>query len=270
MTAKEMTDRIERDRREREAAVLLLLLALLRKAWVNIVRAIRVGGSWQTVLTGVLLGDDRLDLPGGVGLLSLLMADSAAAGLRRFGRLVGVRLESSATREELVRLFETDARLALERIDAAVRREVERALAAASEADSIAADVRAVGEAFRTLGMTEDAPHGARAEATTAVTVAYAQGMQEAVDDPAVRAVLTALRFVNPLDERTTGVCRVRDGVKLPLDHPWWFRNWPPLHFGCRSIVLPIAGSGVKFTDQPPEVPPPTPGFGRWAGILSA
>lgn len=270
MTAQEMVERIERDRRDREAAVLLLLLGLLRQSRVNVNRAIRVGAPWQPMLAATLLGDESLDLRGGIKLLALLMADAYAAGLRRLGRLVGVRLELHAAREELVERFAVRARQTLERIAGGVQREVEKALAEAAPADSISADVQATGGAFRVTGMAEDASHGAEAEATTAITVAYAQGMQDAVDEPAVRAVLTGLRFVNPLDERTTDICRGREGVKLPLDHPWLFRNWPPLHFSCRSIVLPLTGNGVKFTENPPDDPPPSPGFGHWAGILSA
>lgn len=270
MTADEMVARIERDRREREDAALLLLLALLGRARVNVNRSLRVGGNWRDLLYGTLLGDDRYDLPGGVMLLALLMAETYIAGLRRMARLVGVDLEITATPRELAERFTGQAREVLERIGTALDREIGKALDEAAGADRITADVQAAGGAFRVTGMAEDAAHGAEVEATAVVTVAFAQGVWDALEEPAVRAVLTGMRFVNPLDAKTTDVCRKRDGVKLPPDHPWWFRNWPPLHFGCRSIVLPMTGGGVRFTDVPPDVPPPEPGWGNWAGILSA
>lgn len=269
MTREEMVEQVERDRRRREDALLLLLLALDRRSLRNVRRAIRVGADWRPLLAGTLMGDESLDLPGGVNLLAAVMADSHAAGVRRVGLLTGTETNAAASRGELVRQYRRRAADALERIRGALADAIQKALAEAAEADRISADVAAVGEAFAAAGHTPDQPHGAEAEATAAVTQAYAAGMGEGFGSSNVQAVMTGLAFVNPLDEKTTQICRRRHGVKLPLDHPWWFGNWPPLHWVCRSIVLPLTRE-VEFTADPPTLPPPDEGWGQWAGFLSA
>lgn len=270
MTREEQIEQVERDRRDREEAALLLLLALATRARRRVNSAIRNGSDWRLVLAAVLLGDESIDQPGGIGLLALIMADSHMAAVERTGRLVGVEVAAEETREQLVRRYEPRAREVLDRIRQSLDRNIAAALDSAVDADRISADVIAAGGAFKVTGFSPDASQGAQTEATAAVTIAYAGGMGEAYDRPEVQAVMTGLRFVNPLDDRTTGVCRSRAGVTLPLDHPWWFANWPPLHFGCRSVVLPLTGSGVKFTQTPPVLPLPEPGWGRWVGMMSA
>lgn len=44
------------------------------------------------------------------------------------------------------------------------------------------------------------------------------------------------LEFVGIEDDRQTTICEERSGVVRPADDPWWQKNWPPLHFGCRSV----------------------------------
>ncbi|HFC96856.1 MAG TPA: hypothetical protein ENJ40_00155 [Thermosulfurimonas dismutans] len=48
------------------------------------------------------------------------------------------------------------------------------------------------------------------------------------------------LEFVGIRDSRQTEICRKRTGVIRPAGDPWWSRNWPPLHFNCRSTVRAI------------------------------
>jgi SPP1 gp7 family putative phage head morphogenesis protein len=188
----------------------------------------------------------------------------------RAAGFVNVDAASEATRAELVGRYRPGARGQLDEIRAALEDAIGRKLADAAGADRISADVRAVTAAFESLGWLELKPFGAEREALKAVASAYAAGTGEAFNRPDVQAVMTGLRFVNPLDAKTTDICRKRTGTTLPLDHPWWFSNWPPLHYGCRSVVVPLTGNGVKFTDDPPESPPPDPGWGRWAGMLTA
>lgn len=42
-------------------------------------------------------------------------------------------------------------------------------------------------------------------------------------------------------DKRTTAECRTRDGVILPLDDPWWQKNYPPNHMLCRAFVTTLS-----------------------------
>ena len=64
------------------------------------------------------------------------------------------------------------------------------------------------------------------------------------------------LEFIGIEDGRQTDICRVRSGVILPYDDPWWNDNWPPLHYSCRSTVRAIYQEeadimGIKPTARP-------------------
>jgi SPP1 gp7 family putative phage head morphogenesis protein len=49
------------------------------------------------------------------------------------------------------------------------------------------------------------------------------------------------LEFIGIRDKRQTEICRTRSGIIRPANEPLWGRNWPPLHFNCRSTVRPIS-----------------------------
>ena len=76
--------------------------------------------------------------------------------------------------------------------------------------------------------------------------------------------------FVGIRDRRQTEICRRRSGVVRPAGDAWWQRNWPPLHFNCRSCVRPIyreevERGEVKVTrkDKLKKLPAPLEGFGH-------
>ena len=76
--------------------------------------------------------------------------------------------------------------------------------------------------------------------------------------------------FVGIRDRRQTEMCRKRSGVVRPASDPWWRRNWPPLHFNCRSSVRPIykeevEARGVKVTPEKElkKLPAPLEGIGH-------
>lgn len=77
---------------------------------------------------------------------------------------------------------------------------------------------------------------------------------------PVAPGVVRAFRHVSILDERTTEICNHADGTTLAADHPYWLTHWPPLHWNCRSVVVPMYGA---FDET--EVPDVTPiaGFGN-------
>jgi SPP1 gp7 family putative phage head morphogenesis protein len=267
VTIDEQIAAVERDRKRRENGLSLLLLALADKSRAFVNKAVRIGAGWSNVLRAVLLGDEQLDQPGGVPVLAGIMADTHHAGVSRVGRILGVPVAPRLAIDDLATVYRPRAYDALERIRGTLDDAIVERLREAVEVDKISADVRAVGEAFTAKGWAPGNRYGADFTATAVVTRAYAAGMQEAFAEPDVAAVMTGLRFVNPLDEVTTDICRVRAGVILPLDSPWWFRSYPPLHAGCRSVALPTTGN-VKFTENPPEFPAPEPGWGSYAGIL--
>jgi SPP1 gp7 family putative phage head morphogenesis protein len=98
----------------------------------------------------------------------------------------------------------------------------------------------------------------------TSIQTAYSAGRWEQATDPEVAEMRPFFRFIATLDTRTTEICRPLHGTVLPQTDPFWRRNWPPLHFQCRSAVLSIteedaAGRGV--TEKPASVIVPQ-GFG--------
>jgi hypothetical protein len=48
------------------------------------------------------------------------------------------------------------------------------------------------------------------------------------------------------IDNRTTNRCRERDGLVVPIDDPFWNRNYPPNHWGCRSNVRSVSEGEVE------------------------
>lgn len=75
--------------------------------------------------------------------------------------------------------------------------------------------------------------------------------------------------FVGIRDSRQTEICRRRTGVIRPANDPWWSRNTPPLHYGCRSTIRPIYREeaelrGIRVTRPRAldRLPAPQEGFG--------
>jgi len=151
----------------------------------------------------------------------------------------------------------TQARLVQEAKDA-----IERAVAEGTSLDDFKADVG--GELAEAWG-GEDA---ARLETVfrTNVMGAYNAGRSEIFSDPVVREARPYLRFDTAGDARVTeDICEPCDGVILPADHPWWATHTPPLHYSCRSILVPLSQEEAEqegITASPPAVQP-LPGFGR-------
>lgn len=99
----------------------------------------------------------------------------------------------------------------------------------------------------------------------TNVQTAYNAGRWEQMQDPEVQELRPYNRFVAVLDNRTTVlICRPLADTVLPADDPWWKSHWPPLHFACRSTVLPLTtdqGAEIGFTKKTPPTQA-APGFG--------
>lgn len=76
----------------------------------------------------------------------------------------------------------------------------------------------------------------------TETMAAYNQGRVAMFRDGGVAAV----QFAAILDDRTTAICRSRDGLVMELEDPRLAGNTPPLHFMCRSVLVPITRSAWK------------------------
>src|SRR5215218_9878808 len=116
MTIAEQVAAVERDRKRRENGLSLLLLALADKGRAFVNKAVRIGAGWSHVLRGVFLGNESLDLPGGVPVLAGIMADTHHAGVSRVGRLLDVQVAPRLAIDDLATVYRGRAYDALERI----------------------------------------------------------------------------------------------------------------------------------------------------------
>jgi SPP1 gp7 family putative phage head morphogenesis protein len=78
--------------------------------------------------------------------------------------------------------------------------------------------------------------------------------------------VIKAVRWVATLDSRTSPMCRVRDGLRYtadeahkPIDHKVpWLQGPGRLHFGCRSVSVPVTRSFRELGLDIDEISPAT------------
>lgn len=73
------------------------------------------------------------------------------------------------------------------------------------------------------------------------------------------RAQPEYLEFIGIEDGRQTDICAARSGTILPSTHLFWKKNWPPLHFGCRSTVRPVFQEEVDLVRETNPDWSPTP-----------
>ena len=93
----------------------------------------------------------------------------------------------------------------------------------------------------------------------------FATGRYAALTSDAARKRKPYWKFSAIRDGRTTRVCKQSHGVILHMDHPWWKNHIPPLHFNCRSTIVPLSEKEARaagITQFPPEELPPL-GFGH-------
>lgn len=65
------------------------------------------------------------------------------------------------------------------------------------------------------------------------------------------RGVIAAIEFVATLDERTTPICGKWDGTQWDVGDP--AIQVPPLHFNCRSTLVPVVDYEKAGIPAPPE-----------------
>ena len=76
------------------------------------------------------------------------------------------------------------------------------------------------------------------------------------------------LEFIGIEDFRQTPVCAARSGIVKKRTDPFWKKNFPPLHFNCRSTVRPVyaeeaAAFSIKENKNVSLQSKPAKGFGR-------
>ena len=76
------------------------------------------------------------------------------------------------------------------------------------------------------------------------------------------------LEFIGIEDFRQTPVCAARSGIVKKRTDLFWKKNFPPLHYNCRSTVRPVyaeeaAAFGIKESAEVSFPDAPAKGFGR-------
>ena len=107
------------------------------------------------------------------------------------------------------------------------------------------------------------APGGFRTQTTAESAVRGALGAAVADelvgDDETVHLGDSYLMFVAVLDSSTTILCSDlgEPPVVLPASHAFWQTHSPPMHFGCRSMLVGLSAeeaAAVGITSSPPDV----------------
>jgi SPP1 gp7 family putative phage head morphogenesis protein len=81
----------------------------------------------------------------------------------------------------------------------------------------------------------------------------YNQGRQNMMDDPDVKDIMAGEMFSAIMDDRTTEICQSLDGQVFTYGDPDIARFTPPLHFNCRSTLVPVT-KYEQFESIKPEL----------------
>lgn len=263
-------DRIERDRRRRERELLALLLALLATSRSHAIHADRLGHDAAAAATTVLLGDNGGFFVGMAPLIVAAQDEAYDAGFRRAARLTGtmpIPEIDAGQKQAAIAEFQGDAqqtaRELADTISAGIRDVTRKAMGPKEE-------LEAMRFVFRKGQLTREHPGRLEARSTAAILEAYNAGLWAGYFNPFIRPKVVALRHVSVIDNSTTAICRERHGITLPVTDDYWLSNWPGLHWGCRSCVLPIlVGQKWEPTHYRP-INDPQPGFGQAPAFVVA
>lgn len=99
----------------------------------------------------------------------------------------------------------------------------------------------------------------------TNVLGAYNAGRRAQMADPIVKRRRPYWQFRATIDKRTSDICEPLNGTTLPADDPFWAGATPPLHYQCRSLVVPLTVEQAEaegIADSPP-ISTAQPGFGQ-------
>lgn len=253
-----LTERIERARRRREDELLLMLLLVSEDARRDTVIAVRHGFSVQTVMQNTF---NRA-----VPIIVGSMVDAHLDAARRFSHISGEDIVPQDT-AIIATMYEQHARDAAQAMSQRLydaitaARDEQAGISTRPITDEIAeplTDKAMVRKAFDEAGYSRTSAESLDLGAERAIVFASNIGMIAA---GSLSGLVTGLKHVSIVDARTTVICRRRDGLKLPIDDPYWRFNIPPLHHYCRSIIEPIIGS-FEPSETYPNIPP-KPGFGE-------
>jgi hypothetical protein len=255
---------VERERRKREDELLLLLLLTLSSAEHDAQTAAVHGFAVAPVLQNVIGGNPFTGHRGVAPTLARGMAKAHRTGYRRAGLMVGTTLierSDAGTLEELIDQYTPQAEAAAAAMVATLTDETVTAVARARVDGGDAKAVRlAVVDAFVRTGYDRSNPYALDLGVERAVVSAHNGGIISGAVDYKLAPSVTGLRHVSVLDSQTTEICQQRNGLQLPVTHPYWHFNCPSLHPRCRSVLRILTGRFTPSETLPTE--PPFPGWG--------
>ena len=88
--------------------------------------------------------------------------------------------------------------------------------------------------------LAEDRKRYALTIARTNASTAYNAGRAEWFNSPKVRPFISAYQYSAILDDQTTQFCEAHHDQIIKKDDPELSIVWPPNHFNCRSVMVPI------------------------------
>lgn len=266
--------RIERERRRREDELLLLLLLLLIRARREAQVMAGHGYDPSPVIRRIIAGDEFTGDKGAEPIVKRAMAQAHRDGYRRAGLIAGTREVARAdagTLAELMLLYAAQAQDMAEAMAKTVADAVAEAIAAARAEGMTGRDLRApIADAFDIAGYSRMNSYAVDVGVARAIVSAHNVGIFAAVTAGVgiLASLITGLRHVSVLDENTTIICTERSGFQRPLEDPYWLTNAPPLHWNCRSVLVPLIGSFTPSERLPRT--PPMAGFGMMPPLIHA
>jgi len=237
-------ERIESDRKKRERELLLLLLLLIDDGRQHAQHAVRLGVDASTALRNVIIGNPALDQPGLADTMTERMFGAYEDGLRRVMRLAGVSPDLAIApleqQEQAARAsYNAFAVVATQNLYQRIADKVTTTLRDTIN-ESINKQVRAIREGMTKAGFTRMNPSQLEAFAEAAVLKGHNDGMFAGYFNRNVAPRIVGFRHISVLDDHTTSICDERANLTLRKENPYWQFNWPSLHYGCRSAVIPI------------------------------
>lgn len=98
-------------------------------------------------------------------------------------------------------------------------------------------------------------------ESEVNTTVRLAQSGREWQQIEATKDSFPLLEFVSVNDSNTRPAHAERDGITLPVDHPFWEQNQPPLDHQCRCTTKQVRRGKVTPEESVKDIPSPPPLF---------
>lgn len=254
-------DAIERDRRRREDELLLLLLLISGLATRHAVYAARMGHDPISALNDVIYGNPGLELEGIAPSASNILQLSHQDGVKRAYRLAGQKYPTpqDVFGPNVGHVYDDAANRLAKGLADGMGKRIGRAMDKA-RTDGIGPK-GLPGRIRESLidGYSKSDPWTLEDIVETNIVTAHTAGMVgggQAVD------AIWGFNFVAVLDDVTTTICKTCAGTKQPKDSAWFFNHTPPMHFNCRSALLPILTDSKSAVATAAPSIQPMPGFG--------